>query len=112
MSYLNDIYNTIVKKDMIARNDIKDTALLENIIRYISSNIGSPISSLKISDYLNSNKIIKKLNHQTIDNYLNMLEKSFIIYKADRTDIRSKAVLKTLGKYYFGSTRMCGKKLI
>lgn len=100
LSYLNDRYNTIVKKDIIDRNNIKDTALLENIIRYISSNIGSPISSLKISDYLNSNKIIKKSNHQTINNYLNMLEKSFIIYKADRTDIRSKAVLKTLGKYY------------
>mgnify|MGYP004534224241 CR=1 FL=1 len=71
LSYLNEIYNTIVIKDIIDRNNIKDTALLENIIRYISSNIGSPVSSLK------------------------MLEKSFIFYKADRTDIRSKAVLKT-----------------
>ena len=100
MSYLNDIYNTIVKKDIIDRNGIKDTALLENIIKYLASNIGSPVSSNKISDYLNSNKIIKKTNHQTIDNYLNMLEKSFIMYKADRSDIRNKTILKTLGKYY------------
>ena len=99
MSYLNDIYNTIVKKDIIDRNKIKDVALLENIIKYLASNIGSPISSTKISDYLNSNKITNS-NHQTIDNYLNMLEKSFIIYKADRTDIKSKNILKTLGKYY------------
>lgn len=100
MSYLNDIYSTIVKKDIIDRNNIKDTALLENIIKYIASNIGSSISSNKISDYLNSNKIIQKTNHQTIDNYLNMLEKSFIVYKAERTDIKSKSLLKTLGKYY------------
>lgn len=100
LSYLNDIYNTIVKKDILDRNNIKDTALLENIIKFLSNNIGSPISSTKISDYLNSNKIIEKSNHQTIDNYLNMLEKSFIMYKADRTDIKSKTLLKTLGKYY------------
>lgn len=104
LSYLNDIYNTIVKKDIIDRNNIKDVALLENIIKYLFSNVGSPISSNKICDYLNSNKIVQKANHQTIDNYLNMLEKSYIIYKADRTDVKSKALLKTLGKYYVTDT--------
>lgn len=104
LSYLNDIYNTIVKKDIIDRNNIKDSALLENIIKYLVTNIGSSISANKISDYLNSNKIVEKSNHQTIDNYLNMLEKSFIMYKADRTDIRSKSLLKTLGKYYISDT--------
>ena len=104
LSYLNDIYNTIVKKDIIDRNNIKDIALLENIIKYLFSNVGSPISSNKISDYLNSNKIVQKANHQTIDNYLNMLEKSYIIYKADRIDVKSKALLKTLGKYYVSDT--------
>ncbi len=105
LSYLNDIYNTIVKKDIIDRNNIKYTALLENIIKYLANNIGSSISSTKISNYINSNKIIEKSNHQTVDNYLNMLEKSFIVYKADRTDIKSKSLLKTLGKYYIAD---CG----
>lgn len=104
LSYLDDIYNTIIKKDIIDRNNIKDTALLENIIRYLSNNIGSPISTTKISNYLNSNKITSNSNHQTVDNYLNMLEKSFIVYKAERTDIKSKALLKTLGKYYICDT--------
>ena len=104
LSYLDDIYNTIVKKDIIDRNNIKDTALLENIIRYLSNNIGSPISTTKISNYLNSNKITSNSNHQTVNNYLNMLEKSFIVYKAERTDIKSKALLKTLGKYYICDT--------
>lgn len=104
LSYLEDIYNTIVKKDVLDRNNIKDIALLENIIKYISSNIGSPISANKISDYLNSNKNAQKTNHQTIDNYLKMLENAFILYKADRSDIRSKAILKTLAKYYIADT--------
>ena len=104
LSYLNDIYNSIVKKDIIDRNNLKNTTLLENIIKYLANNIGSPISSTKISNYLNSNKITPNCNHQTIDNYLNMLEKSYIIYKADRTDIKDKSVLKTLGKYYISDT--------
>ena len=104
LSYLNDIYNTIVKKDVIDRNNIKNQVLLENIIKYLASNIGSSVSSNKISDYLNSNKIVEKSNHQTIDNYLSMLEKSFIMYKAERTDVKSKAIFRTLGKYYVSDT--------
>ena len=104
LSYLNDINNSIVKKDIIDRNNLKNTTLLENIIKYLANNIGSPISSTKISNYLNSNKITPNCNHQTIDNYLNMLEESYIIYKADRTDIKDKSVLKTLGKYYISDT--------
>ena len=104
MNYLSDIYNTIVKKDIIERNNIKDIALLENILKYLSANIGSSISANKISDYLNSNKIIDKSNHQTVENYLKMLENAFIVYKADRSDIKSKSVLKTLGKYYIADS--------
>lgn len=100
MFYLTDIYNTIVKKDLIVRNKIKDIALLENIVKYVASNIGSFISSNIISDYLDSNKVVNiKTNHQAINNYLKMLENAFIIYKANRSDIKSKAILKTLGKY-------------
>ena len=58
----------------------------------------------ELSDFLNSNKITEKSNHQTVDNYLSMLEKSFIVYKANRTDVRNKSLLKTLGKYYISDT--------
>lgn len=104
MTYLDDIYTAIVKKDVIERNNIKDVVLLENIVKYISNNIGSQISANKISDYLNSNKIVEKTNHQTIDSYLKMLENAFIVYKADRSDVRRKNILKTLGKYYIADS--------
>ncbi len=100
LNYLTDIYNTIIKKDVIERNNLKDVVLLENILKYICANIGSTISSSKISNYLNSNKIVVKTNHQTVDNYIKMLENAFILYKSSRTDVKSKNILKTLGKYY------------
>lgn len=105
-----DIYNLIVKKDIIDRNSIKDTILLENIIKYLVNNIESSVFSNKISDYLNCNKIVERSNHQTIDNYLNMLEKSFIMYKVDRANIKSKSLLKTLGKYYVSD--LCIRNII
>lgn len=100
VTYLNDIYNSIVKKDIIERNKIKDVLLLEKIIKFIFSNIGSKISTSKISGYLNSNKIVGKCNPETIESYLSILENSFIIYRSNRFDVKSKEVLKTLSKYY------------
>lgn len=102
ISYLEDIYSTIIKKDVISRNKIKDIALLENVVKFISSNIGSQISSNKISDFLSNGG--SNPSHETIDNYLKMLENAYIVYKADRSDVRSKLLLKTLGKYYIADT--------
>lgn len=70
ISYLEDIYNTIIKKDVISRNKIKDIALLENIIKFISANIGSQISPNKISDFLSNGGT--NPSHETVDNYLKM----------------------------------------
>ena len=74
LSYLNGIYNTIVKKDIVDRNNIKDVALLENIIKYLATNIGSSVSAKKISDFLNSNKITEKSNHHTINDFSSILK--------------------------------------
>lgn len=100
--FLEGIYNTVLIKDVIERNSIRDAALLENILKFIASNIGSIVSSKKISDYLTSSG--RKVTSETIDNYLNMLEKAFIIYKANRYDLKGKMFLKTLEKYYIVDT--------
>jgi len=101
-SYLDDIYNSVIMKDVIERNNIKDVALLQNLTEFMSQNIGNLISPKKISDYLNSSG--QKTNHVTIDNYLKMLENAFIIYKVCRYDIKGKQLLKTLAKYYIVDT--------
>lgn len=100
--FLEGIYNTVLIKDVIERNSIRDAALLENILKFIASNIGSIVSSKKISDYLTSSG--RKVTSETIDNYLKMLENAFIIYKANRYDLKGKMFLKTLEKYYIVDT--------
>ncbi len=96
--FLEGIYNTVLMKDVIERNGIRDAALLESILKYIAANIGSIVSTKKISDYLTSSG--RKTTSDTIDNYLKMLENAFIIYKANRYDLKGKMFLKTLEKYY------------
>ena len=96
--FLEGIYNTVLMKDVMERNGVRDAALLESILKYIASNIGSVVSTKKISDYLTSSG--RKTTSDTIDNYLKMLENAFIIYKANRYDMKGKVFLKTLEKYY------------
>lgn len=96
--FLEGIYNTVMMKDVIERNNIRDSALLENILKFIAANVGSIVSTKKISDYLTSSG--RKTTSETIDNYLKMLENAFIVYKANRYDLKGKMFLKTLEKYY------------
>ena len=97
--FLEGIYNTVLIKDVIERNGVRDAALLESILKFIAANIGCIVSTKKISDYLTSSG--RKTTSDTIYNYLKMLEDAFIIYKANRYDLKGKMFLKTLEKYYF-----------
>ena len=96
--FLEGVYTSVLIKDVIERNNIRDAALLESILKFIAANIGNIVSTKKISDYLTSSG--RKTTSDTIDNYLRMLEKAFIIYKANRYDLKGKKFLKTLEKYY------------
>lgn len=96
--FLEGIYNTVLIKDVMERNNVRDAALLESILKFFASNVGSVVSAKKISDFLTSSG--RKTTSETIDNYLKMLESAFIIYKASRFDLKGKMFLKTLEKYY------------
>jgi predicted AAA+ superfamily ATPase len=82
--YLDGIFSTVVYKDIMARNNIGDKILLENVIKFVYDNIGNPISTKKISDTLTS-KGISTSNH-TVENYITSFLESFLIYKAERFD--------------------------
>ena len=99
---LSGIYNTVVMKDIIQKNNVRDPALLDSLIRFLAVNVGSIVSTKKISDYLTSAG--RKTTPETIDNYLRMTESSFIIYKVNRYDLKGKMHLKTLEKYYLVDT--------
>ena len=100
--FLSGIYNTVLMKDIVQRNTVRDAALLDNLVHFWADNIGNSISTKKISDYLTSAG--RKTTPATIDNYLQMLEKAFIFYKASRYDIKGKLYLKTQEKYYIVDT--------
>jgi len=95
---IESIYRTILSSDVVMKNNIKDVALMERLAEYLMGNVGNITSIKKISDYLNSSGI--KTNPVTVDNYILMLVRSYLIYKAKRYDIKGKKVLKSLDKYY------------
>jgi len=97
-AFLSGVINTVILKDVVQRNQVRDPALLESLLKYIAANIGNIVSTKKIADYLNSSG--RKTTSDTIDNYLAMLENAFIIYRANRYDLKGKLFLKTLQKYY------------
>ena len=77
--YIDGIYNTILIKDVAKRMNITDISLLESIIRFLASSIGSPVSTKKISDTINSGG--RRVSVNTVDNYLKVLIDSYIFIK-------------------------------
>ena len=96
--YLEGIYHTIVLKDVMESRKIKETGRLERVIQFMASAIGSEISVKKISDTMSSDGI--KMLPLTVESYLDAFRDSYILYRADRYDVKGKKLLKTLNKYY------------
>ena len=96
--YLMDIYNSVVLKDVVKRNNIRDVDTLERIIAYAFSNIGHIFSATSLSEYFKSEK--RNISHDTILNYLKFCADAFLIYKISRYDLEGKKVLTVNEKYY------------
>ena len=97
--YLKSIYNTIILKDIVARYNIRDVDFLDRLVEYLSDNLGSYVSSNKISDFLKSQRVHLSVN--TVMNYLKYLSSSFFINKAERIDIIGKKRFEINDKYFF-----------
>jgi uncharacterized protein len=97
--YLTSIYNTILLKDVVARFKVRNVKFLENLIAFLADNMGSIVSSKKISEYLKSQKI--NISTQVVIDYLGYLETSFLIFKVKRTGIEGKKVFEIGEKYFF-----------
>ena len=96
--YLSDIYSSILLKDVVAKNNIRDVELLERIILYIFDNIGNTFSAKNVSDFLKSQG--RKLSRETVYNYLKALKSAYIISSVQRYDVKGKALLETMEKFY------------
>ena len=96
--YLNDIYNTVLVKDVLQYNNIRDVDLFNHIFSYVLTNIGQSFSASGIKTYLKNKN--KNISVDTILNYLEYCNIAFLIKKVPRYDITSKKTLKVDEKYY------------
>lgn len=96
--YLQGIYSTVVLKDVVGRYKTTDTMMLEGLLRFVFDNIGSQLSTKKISDTMTSEG--RKIDVKTVEKYMTAFMDSYIIYQAKRYDVKGRQHLKTLEKYY------------
>lgn len=103
--FLNSVYDTVILKDVVGRNRLRDVDLLKRVFAFVCGNVGSITSTNSISNYIaNESKLDFACRPATIGNILEMLQNAFIIYRADRYDVKGKEVLKSLEKYYVADT--------
>ncbi len=96
--YLQDLYNSVVLKDIVKRNKIRDVDLLERIIAYIIANIGTTFSATAISKYFKNEG--RTVAPETILNYIKACEDAFLFYRVKRQDLQGKKLLTVNEKYY------------
>lgn len=97
--YLGNLHNTIVLKDVVERESLRNVTLFENILSFLSDNTGQLVSATSISKYLKAQKI--DLTPLTAINYIKAASNAYIVNKVPRYDIHGKKLLETNEKYYF-----------
>ena len=96
--YVENLFNTIVVKDILSRKKINDVFILKSILSFIIDNIGSTVSTKRIADVLSSTG--RKVDYKTVEKYLGAMLESYILYQIKRYDIKGKQYLKSQEKYY------------
>ena len=96
--YLEDVYNSVVLKDVVKRNNIRDVDLLERIITYVLANIGQTFSATSIAKYFKNEQ--RRVSTDTVLNYIKACEEAYLFYKLKRQDIKGKRLLEVAEKYF------------
>ena len=96
--YLEAIYTTIIEKDITQRHQINDKRAFGNIVKFVASNIGNPLSPGNIAKTLQQDG--QSTHNTTVERYLEYLTASFVFYKVNRFDLKGKMQLATQEKYY------------
>ncbi|MFR7745905.1 MAG: ATP-binding protein [Eggerthellaceae bacterium] len=98
LKYLSDLLSTILLKDVVRRNSIRDVDLLERLVRYAAAEEGHLLSVKNIADYLKSER--RKAAQETIANYLYAAENAYLFYRIPREDALGKSILAFNEKWY------------
>lgn len=97
-AYLDGIYNTVVLNDIIARKKIQDPSMLKSVLKFMFDNIGNLCTIKKIADSMTSAG--RKISNHTVENYLDGITESLLMYRVGRYDIKGKEYLQLQEKYY------------
>lgn len=97
--YQTDIYHTVLLKDVIMRNQIRNVPFLENLVRFLADNTGKLISANSIAKYMKSQG--EPITSTVIINYISFLCEAYILHKVNRYDIHGKRIFETNDKFYF-----------
>lgn len=97
--YLRNVYATILLKDVVARENIRNVSFLENLVTYLADNTGSLFSATNISKFLKSQRV--EISTQLTINYLKALANAFIVHKVVRSEIGGLKIFEIGEKYYF-----------
>ncbi|MBO4487726.1 MAG: ATP-binding protein, partial [Bacteroidaceae bacterium] len=98
--YLMDVYHTVLLKDVIMRNKIRNAPFLENLVRFMADNEGKLISANSISKYMKSQG--ESVTSAAIINYQRFLTEAYIVHQVNRFDIHGRRIFENNDKYYFG----------
>ena len=98
------IYNSVITNDITKRHNIMNFDLFNRVVKYIVENVGKTFSANAIAKFLKSEG--RSLSVEAVYNYLNWLEKAFVIYRCQRYDLQGKSVLKTQEKFYLADASL------
>ncbi|HMQ95895.1 MAG TPA: ATP-binding protein [Candidatus Saccharibacteria bacterium] len=96
--YIQSIYDTVLFKDIVARKSIRQEGTLQDIAKFVFDNIGNPTNPHRIATSLTAAG--RKVSNHTVEDYMTALTDSFVLYRADRYDVKGKHILQTQQKYY------------
>lgn len=101
---VRDIYNSTIFCDIVRRSQIRKIDQLERIVKYTFSNVGNTFSAKSIADYLKSEH--RSLDNETVYNYLEKLEKAYLLHRCIRYDLQGRELLKTQEKFYLADVAL------
>lgn len=101
---VRDIYNSTIFSDIVRRSQVRKIDQLERIVKYTFNNVGNTFSAKSISDYLKSEH--RSLDNETVYNYLEKLEKAYLLHRCVRYDLQGRELLKTQEKFYLADVAL------
>lgn len=98
--YLRDVYNTVIMKDVISRESIRNVRFLTDLVRFLADNTGKNISPASVCRFMRGQGLT--LSPAMVSNYLRFLANAYIVARTPLFNLHGRRLLESNEKYYFG----------